>query len=245
MKAPRRALAFLALAAQIALAGQAGPAPRPVAPTGVITDPGFAGALANSVQGTLNTRPGRYYGAPYLGGFAAWGGFYPNYVAPPPQPPAFIEQVNAPAVVFQPPAAIETPVPAAPTVSVYSYPARTQTADTQTPVTPEVAQQNAAALRAFSQYNSGTNAAGAGDYSESAQSANDALVLIALTDRNIVTAIAYWTDRNELKYVTPARQQKHVPISQVDVRLSERLNNERHVPFHLEASPKYEAAPPY
>ncbi len=74
---------------------------------------------------------------------------------------------------------------------------------------------------------------------------NDGLVLIALKDQNIVTAIAYWTDRNELKYVTPARQQKQVPLSQVDVKLSERLNNERHVQFHLESAPKWEPAPQY
>ena len=106
MQAHRAVLAVLVVAPQIVLAAQGGPAPRPVAPTGIITDPGFAGALANSVQGTLNMRPGRYYGSPYIGGFAPWGGFYGGggYFTPPPQPPAIMEQVNAPAVVLQPPA---------------------------------------------------------------------------------------------------------------------------------------------
>src|SRR5208283_998425 len=121
----RAILVFLALAPQAVLAGQGGPASRPVAPTGIITDPGFAGALANSVQGTLNMRPGRYYGNPYLGGFASWGGFYPNYFTASPQPPAVMEQVNAPAVVLPPPAMLSAPVPDTPSVSVYSFPAHT------------------------------------------------------------------------------------------------------------------------
>lgn len=255
MQAHRAVLAFLVLVPQMVLAGQGGPAPRPVAPPGpvsppgVITDPGFAGALANSVQGTLNMRPGRYYGVPYVGGFAPWGGFYGGggYFTPPPQPPAVMEQVNAPAVVLQPPAMIAAPVPDAPVVSVYSYPAHPQTDDSPPPVpSPAVASQNAAALNALSQSMEAANALANGRSAYNAgRPANESLVLIALKDQNIVTAIAYWTDRNELKYITPARQQKQVPLSEVDVKLSERLNNERQVQFHLQSSPKWEPAPQY
>jgi|SRR5271165_2369055 len=248
MHVPKAVLAFLVLAPRIVLAAQGGPAPRPVPPPGNITDPGFAGNLANSVQGTLNMRPGRPYGSPYLGGFFPWGGFYqsPGYFAPPPPPP-IMEQVNAPAVVLQPPALLADPIPDAPVVSVYSYPAHVQTDDTPAPPPPpNVAGQNAAALKALSQSMDAANALANGrSGSASARPANDGLVLIALKDQNIVTAIAYWTDRNELKYVTPARQQKQVPLSQVDVRLSERLNAERHVQFHLESSPRWEPAPQY
>jgi hypothetical protein len=158
-----------------------------------------------------------------------------------------MEQVNAPAVVLQPPAEIVAPVPDAPVVSVYSFPAHTQTDDTPTPPpSPSVASQNAAALQALSQSMDAANALASRQSAYSAgRPANESLVLIALKDQNIVAAIAYWTDRNELKYVTPARQQKQVPLSQVDVKLSERLNNERHVLFHLEPSPKFEPAPQY
>ncbi len=248
MQAHRAAVAFLVLAPLVVLAGQGGPAPRPVAPTGVITDPGFAGALANSVQGTLNMRPGRYYGGPYVGGFAPWGGFYGGgYFTPPPQPPALMEQVNAPAVVLQPPAMIAAPVPDAPVVSVYSYPANPQTDYSPPPQpSPAVASQNAAALNALSQSMEAANALANGrSASNAGRPANEGLFLIALKDQNIVTAIAYWTDRNELKYITPARQQKQVPLSEVDVKLSERLNNERQVQFHLQSSPKWEPAPQY
>jgi hypothetical protein len=193
-------------------------------------------------------RPGRYYGGPYVGGFAPWGGFYGSggYFAPPSQPPAVMEQVNAPAVVLQPPAQLSTPVPDAPSVSVYSYPAHPQTDDAPPPPpSPAVASQNAAALNALSQSMEAANALANGRATPTAdRPANDGLVLIALKDQNIVTAIAYWTDRNELKYVTPARQQKQVPLSQVDVKLSERLNNERHVQFHLQSSPKWEEPVP-
>jgi hypothetical protein len=231
------------------LNAQGPPAPRPVAPTGIVTDPGFAGALGNSVQGTLNMRPGWSYGGPIIGGFAPWTGFYqgPAYYVPPPQPPTMVEQVNAPAVVVQPPPVFVPPVPEAPVVSVYSYPAHQQAEDpapNPTP-SPRVADQNAAALHALSQSMEAANALANGHAANDSRPANDSLVLIALKDQNVVTAIAYWTDRGELKYVTPARQQKQVPLSQVDVKLSERLNNERHVPFHLESAPRWEPAPQY
>jgi hypothetical protein len=246
MRAARAVIAFLTWPPQIILLAQNGPSPKPVSPPGIITDPGFAGALANSVQGTLNQRPGRYYGGLYIGGFAPWGGFYPGagYFTPPPQPPAVMEQVNAPAVVLQPPAMIAAPIPDAPVVSIYNYPAHTQTDDP--PPAPNVVSQNTAALQALSQSMDAANALANGRGSTSAgRSANEGLVLIALKDQNIVTAIAYWTDRNELKYVTPARQQKQVPLSQVDVKLSERLNAERRVEFHLEPSPRWEPPPQY
>ena len=178
-----------------------------------------------------------------MGGFYGGGGYF----APPPQPPAVMEQVNAPAVVLQPPAMLTTPIPEAPVVSVYSYPAHPQTDDSPPPPpSAAVASQDAAALSALSQSMDAANALANGRGAANAdRPANDGLVLIALKDQNIVTAIAYWTDRNELKYITPARQQKQVPLSQVDVKLSERLNNERHVLFHLESSAKFEPAPQY
>ena len=245
MQVQKALLAFLVLAPQVVLAGQGGPAPKPVVPTGVITDPGFAGALGNSVQGTM--RPGRYHGSPYIGGFAPWGGFYQGYFTPPPQPPAVMEQVNAPAVVLQPPAITVAPVPDAPLVSVYSYPAHTQTDDTPPPPPyADFSGQNAAALEALSQSMEAANALanGRGNAAYS-RPAIEGLVLIALKDQNIVTAIAYWTDRDELRYVTPARQQKQVALSQVDLQLSERLNAERHVPFHVESSTHWAPAPQY
>jgi hypothetical protein len=258
MQAARAVLAFLVWAPPVVLLAQGGPAPRPLSATGIITDPGFAGALANSVQGTPNWRPGRPNGGPvFVGGFAPWTGFYqgPGYFTPP--PPVVMEQVNAPAVVLQQPAIIAAPIPDAPVVSVYSYPARKQTEDTQAPpALPNAASQNAAALQALSQSMEAANALANGGgvagstkasnaKAANAQTANEGLVLIALKDQNIVTAIAYWTDRSELKYVTPARQQKQVPLSQVDVKLSERLNSERRVPFHLDPSPQWEPAPQY
>ncbi len=238
---------FLMVSALVAVVAQGPPMPRPIAPTGIITDPGFAGALGNSVQGTLNTRPGWSYSGPFIGGFAPWTGFYqgPAYYVPPPQQPTVVEQVNAPAVVVQPPPLIAPPVPEAPVVSVYSYPAHQQNEDSApASPSPNATNQNAAALHALSQSMDAANALANGRVANDSRPANDSLVLIALRDQNIVTAIAYWTDRNELKYITPARQQKQVPLSQVDVKLSERLNNERHVQFHLESA-RWEPAPQY
>src|SRR5450631_2334376 len=99
MQATKAVFVLLVLVPQSRLLAQGGPPPRPVSPPGIITDPGFAGALANSVQGNLNIRSGWLHGGPFIGGFAPWTGFYqgPGYFAPP-QLPAIVEQVNAPAV---------------------------------------------------------------------------------------------------------------------------------------------------
>jgi hypothetical protein len=60
-----------------------------------------------------------------------------------------------------------------------------------------------------------------------------ALYLIAFKDSVIYAAEAYWVDGSTLHYVTLRHETKVTPISRVDRELSERLNRERKVPFHL------------
>ena len=60
--------------------------------------------------------------------------------------------------------------------------------------------------------------------------------LIAFRDNTIRLALAYWTQDSTLRYVTPNHEQKQAPLISVDRALSERLNGERHVPFHLPSS---------
>jgi len=59
--------------------------------------------------------------------------------------------------------------------------------------------------------------------------------LIAFKDNRIQWADAYWVSANILYYVTPDHQQRAAPLDRVDRPLSERLNNERDIPFYLPA----------
>jgi outer membrane protein OmpA-like peptidoglycan-associated protein len=59
--------------------------------------------------------------------------------------------------------------------------------------------------------------------------------LIAFKDNLIQWADAYWVSANILYYVTPDHQQRAAPLDSVDRTLSERLNNERDIPFYLPA----------
>jgi outer membrane protein OmpA-like peptidoglycan-associated protein len=59
--------------------------------------------------------------------------------------------------------------------------------------------------------------------------------LIAFKDNVIQWADAYWVSANILYYVTPDHQQRTAPLDRVDRPLSERLNNERDIPFYLPA----------
>ena len=60
--------------------------------------------------------------------------------------------------------------------------------------------------------------------------------LIAFNDHNIKIAVAYWTEKSNLKYVTTDHEIKTAPLSSVDRDLSMRLNQERRVTFSLPAS---------
>jgi hypothetical protein len=62
-----------------------------------------------------------------------------------------------------------------------------------------------------------------------------ATYLIAMRDRTIYLAIAYWVQGDTLNYVTVDGKQNRVSLSLVDRDLSRQLNRERNVPFRLPA----------
>ena len=216
--------------------------PGPVRLPGLITDPGFAGILAGSIQGTYPSAMGRSR-------FGALGGaLFPLLTAPypyaPPSPPVNVFNISneppapVPMVDLPPPAPLPAPAPEPEPQSVTVYIATPEPANTPPPaVSPELARRNsqnlkglAAALHVSEEGNEpSTGVAPALPPSRE----TEPLLLIALKDRNIVTAIAYWTDHGDLHYVTPAREQKQVPLSDVDMEKSRELNNERGVPFRV------------
>ncbi len=61
----------------------------------------------------------------------------------------------------------------------------------------------------------------------------EALYLIAFNGGVIRAVVAYWAEGPILHYVTMDHVQKQVPLASIDRALSERLNNERNVPFQL------------
>jgi len=59
------------------------------------------------------------------------------------------------------------------------------------------------------------------------------LYLIAFKDHSIVQALGYWMEGNALHYVSAERTLNQVSLDLIDRDLSQRLNDERGVPFKL------------
>jgi hypothetical protein len=59
------------------------------------------------------------------------------------------------------------------------------------------------------------------------------IYLIAFNDHNIRAAQAYWIDGQILHYVTLQHEERQIPLSDVDRKLTLQLNHERHIPFQL------------
>src|SRR5580658_6372729 len=249
---PPRAATFLAKAILlVALMGgylaeaQMNPAGQgPIRMPGSVTNTGFAGALAGTVQGTYpgggaRSPQGLYLGAPFplAAPYPSWApappaifdpsyGAAPAYGAPPaPMPVADVSPL--PPFVF-------APAPERPTVSVFV--AATETPGAPDPISPELRRRNSQNLRALAavlHFPGAALPATAAMPAGAPSPETEPLLLIAFKDRNVVTAIAYWTDRGTLHFVTPAREQKHVPLSDVDWERSRALNNERGMPFSV------------
>ena len=66
-----------------------------------------------------------------------------------------------------------------------------------------------------------------------AQSSGPSLYLVAFQDGIIRAALTYWVEDRTLHYIDVDHKERQAPLSTVDRTLSERLNRERNVPFHL------------
>jgi hypothetical protein len=59
------------------------------------------------------------------------------------------------------------------------------------------------------------------------------IYLIALTDHNILPAIAYWVEGDTLNYITQEGTQNRISLALVDREFSKKLNDDRGVEFRL------------
>jgi hypothetical protein len=71
------------------------------------------------------------------------------------------------------------------------------------------------------------------DAQRAAASDQPTIYLIAFRDHTIVQALGYWMEGNTLHYVSAEQTLNQVSLDLVDRDLSQRLNDERHVDFHL------------
>ncbi|HLX41880.1 MAG TPA: hypothetical protein VKR43_00525 [Bryobacteraceae bacterium] len=62
------------------------------------------------------------------------------------------------------------------------------------------------------------------------------IYLIAMTDHNILAAIAYWVDGDTLNYITQEGTQNRISMALVDREFSKKLNDDRGVEFRLPAN---------
>ena len=67
----------------------------------------------------------------------------------------------------------------------------------------------------------------------SEQESEPVLYLIAFRDHVIRPASTYWIQGDTLHYIGVDHKEQTAPLSSVDEDLSNKLNRERHVPFHL------------
>ena len=128
-----------------------------------------------------------------------------------PYPP----QMNAPVVILAaPPSSPQLAAPPGDSVKIYSNPVRMEEPASVLALPAE----RSPALSSLSSANSLPAPAPA-----------QPMYLIALRNETVATAIAYWTDGTQLKYITPDRKQKQTALKEVDVSLTVRLNEERGV----------------
>ena len=74
------------------------------------------------------------------------------------------------------------------------------------------------------------------DYAPQRSDPQATIYLIAMTDHNILPAIAYWVEGDTLNYITQEGMQNRVSLALVDRDFSKKLNDDRNVEFRLPAA---------
>ncbi len=186
-----------------------------------ITNPGFAGRLGATVNGTLRGPYGGFnsqrrsvavvpYAYPvYVGGY---GGYDAGYV----NGPGYAPQPNV-TYVTQP----QQPAPQIVINQNFAAPAQGLAPSGQA-----VAQES----DGFHMYQA------PGRPASEPQLADPRYYLIAYKDHSIYSALAYWVEANTLHYVTMQNTHNQASLDLVDVEFTKRLNQDRNMPFTLTPS---------
>ncbi|MBI3680713.1 MAG: hypothetical protein HY235_09980 [Acidobacteria bacterium] len=67
-----------------------------------------------------------------------------------------------------------------------------------------------------------------------AEAERPTITLLAFKDSSVAAVIAYWTEKEQLHYVTRNFSKRIVPTASLDLELTAQLNHERNVEFKLE-----------
>lgn len=243
---------ILFLAFSAAVLAQRGPAYGSLGGFGNVLYPG-TGHAPNSAVNTFPSRlgatvAGRPFGAPlnaprfahpqghgrsvivpypvFVGG-GYYGGYAPDYAAPPPpQDESMYWNPNtAPSVVIN-----QTFVPdrAAPIVREYSGDTEQSSANNPMKLYPSPQTNPYAESQQQQQQQQAQVRRPA-----PAQEPQATIYLLAFRDHNIVPALGYWMEGNTLHYVSVEHSLNQVSIDLIDRDLSQRLNDERGVEFKL------------
>lgn len=217
---------------------------------GSVTDPGFAGRLGATVSGLPQTS-GAAISGPYLGsgprgsgfggggGGARWRGGPNRTVVVPFGVPVYYGggfggypdgAMPAPAVV--------QPMQPAPSVIINQYytpetvrPQMREYTDLPEPAAPDRTESPVRVYPPPQRQEPAPAPAG----QTPAEDPKATITLLAFHDSSVVAAIGYWTQGDQLHYVTSAFAKKTAPVSTLDKELTGQLNRERNVEFKLES----------
>jgi hypothetical protein len=184
---------------------------------------GYRGGYSGGFRGGYG---GRYGGYGYRGGYFRGGygygrgfgfglGFGWPYYGYGGYPYGYSSYYDYPSAAYYPAydyAPVTAPAPAVPQVNVY-------TPQAYTPQAPVVRERQEPPVGR--------------DSSGRLTSNQSNMYLIAFPDGSVQVAVAYWTDNGTLHYVTTDKVQKTVPISAIDLGVTQQLNRERGVAINI------------
>ncbi len=215
---------------------------------GSISDPGFAGRLGATVSGLPQTSGAAISSGP-RGGFGGggggghWRGGAPRTIVVPFGVPVYTGGYGGYGYndgMMPAPAAVVQPVQPSPSVIINQYytpeSVRPQMREyTDLPDPPAASpEQSEGPVRVYPPPRRQEPAARAAAPAAPVEDPKATITLLAFQDSSVVAAIGYWTQGDQLHYVTSGFSKKIVPAGTLDKSLSEQLNRERNVEFKLE-----------
>ena len=184
-------------------------------PPGAITNTGFGYGLLNSIQG-YPLPSGRSGFGGGVNNLTPLGGIYPYLMMPSYYPPPIPQTLVVPAPSSTPVIFHQTIVTGASGQTAPAQAEQTVTSFTAPPASTDLTTPRPAPAA------EGT----ASPYGPSN------LYLIAFKGGSVESAVAYWYEDGKVNYVSPDHTIHAVAVSQLDTKISQRINKERGVDFH-------------